>query len=742
MDNSAKAENLLKQLDAQRDAYLETFSKVHELLAQNLAATTKTASPPAESPASPASPRPSVSRMITGSTVDVRKQSAAQSAAQSTLQTSSTSRATGEDTDQEHDESYYVQEPLEPQTYDHDQLREHLQNYQWDYHCKKILEAVVDNPIRLQQPWLFPTTPGPAEDRSHFSGYQVFDIGTDGAPVPVDVSGVESVTSKATAIWHAIKDINQPSKQRIATGRITILRELSPILLGAVHLTMHQTFDIDELFQHLVDSESSSAHVHRAFSDDPRRQSSFFFTFEYFTILGDECKPTKWQLADREERHGRHHIPITRCSCIVALALNGKPIRKVRNPGRRASNKGDYGYAYDPWAPWQVLNLQCYPDWKSSTDLHESSCNYVNGPEAFMVTLLGEYRDAQRRFEDIYRRITKLITPPLDFMFDASLRDALLFEDRAFTYSRRYFWAFQTLGIINDSIKSMIDAYEHAFPASVWEGTHKTLWPLLDNHSPRNEFYKKKMAHLKAQFEAEMVNLRTLIGENNARRAEIRSLRDQLFAGTAVLESRKSVEQTEITVQQGHNIKLLTLVSIFFLPLTFVTTVFGMTNMPKDPNFWMFGVVLATVCIPFFVLIGSLNTTRGMRWWREKSRVGLKKVAVFLAWMMERGWRRKRGVKHGGEDGDNCEENGSSDSTGEPIGRSQSAQEGIATRLKRWGTGKSVETIGTKNDKKDRVDSRTVEEVGRRRLGEERSSRLVEMLRGERERKMCQKEEV
>lgn len=59
-------------------------------------------------------------------------------------------------------------------------------------------------------------------------------------------------------------------------------------------------------------------------------------------------------------------------------------------------------------------------------------------------------------------------------------------------------------------------------------------------------------------------------------------------------------------------------VSIFFLPLTFVTSVFGMTNMPTEHHFVMFGVVMVTVCLPFFILIGSLNTTSGMEFWRGK----------------------------------------------------------------------------------------------------------------------------
>ena len=73
-------------------------------------------------------------------------------------------------------------------------------------------------------------------------------------------------------------------------------------------------------------------------------------------------------------------------------------------------------------------------------DVHDATHHYVNGPEAFLVTLLGEYKDAQKRFEHVYREISDLIMPPLEFMFDSDIRDRLLFEDEFFTMSRRYFW--------------------------------------------------------------------------------------------------------------------------------------------------------------------------------------------------------------------------------------------------------------------------------------------------------------
>lgn len=106
-------------------------------------------------------------------------------------------------------------------------------------------------------------------------------------------------------------------------------------------------------------------------------------------------------------------------------------------------------------------------------------------------------------------------------------------------------------------------------------------------------------------------------------------------------ESRKSVEATETTVQQGHNIKLLTLVSIFFLPSQFVTSVFGMTNMPQSPSFWQFGVVLVAVCVPFFVLIGSLNSNRGMMFWQHRVEYVYAKLVTLFGWFSRR-WAKKQ----------------------------------------------------------------------------------------------------
>lgn len=145
-------------------------------------------------------------------------------------------------------------------------------------------------------------------------------------------------------------------------------------------------------------------------------------------------------------------------------------------------------------------------------------------------------------------------------MFDAKLRDKLLFEDQHFTYSRRYFWAYNTLGVINDGIKAMESAYWSTFTPAFWAGRHQTLWPLTDPSAA----YLGKLDIVRQELERTVGELGEIHGKNERTRKEIANLREQLFSGSSVKESRRAIEQ-------GDNIKILTGVSMLFLPLSFVT---------------------------------------------------------------------------------------------------------------------------------------------------------------------------
>jgi Mg2+ and Co2+ transporter CorA len=255
---------------------------------------------------------------------------------------------------------------------------------------------------------------------------------------------------------------------------------------------------------------------------------------------------------------------------VVALSLAGRPSHTLRRNSRKT--KSIVGHIYDPFAPWHVLSIQCFPDWHSSVEAHETNHHYVNGPDAFMAALLSEYRDAVKRFKNVQRKIMQLATPPKRSIFDSALRDELLFENDKYTYSRRYFWASQTLGLLSNEIKAMIVAYQETFTDDFWTGEHKTLFPGTKDQSHRYSNWRKKMVHTRHLFEKEIRQLENVYKTFQLQQKEIRGLREWLFSGTSVLESREAVNQAKITVDQGYNIRLLTLVTLFYLPLTFVTS--------------------------------------------------------------------------------------------------------------------------------------------------------------------------
>ncbi|KAL8743959.1 MAG: hypothetical protein Q9190_003742 [Brigantiaea leucoxantha] len=599
--DAATAKEMIQKLAEDRATYLDTLSRAHDLLAKTLEASASGKPPPKLT-------TPELVRRGTEATVEYES-----------INKSST--FSPEDSETDDNESMFVQDTLPKETYDEDGLRKHIQEYNWTTFGRQMLNTVLDNDQLLKRQHIFPYTLGPVEDRSHLSHYSIFDVGNDGAPLEIKRADQRPV-SRAQDIWRNIKSINADSdRQRQAVGRITIVREPSPLLFAALHYTMNNHFDVDEMFQMLIE-DKTKAFPNRPFSSDHKQQRTFVFTLDFFTIIGDECVPAKWQSSDEEGAIVDSHVPLSRCSSVIALSLIGKPLRQVKNKARRAKQK--QGNIYDPFSPWHVLSIQYYADWKHSIDAHNSTKHYVNGPEAFLVTLRAEFRDAHKRLLEVYNRISDLVRMPPNFMFNQTVRDRLLFEDDEFTYSRRYFWAHQSLGIMNEDIQEMCSSYRKSFTDSVWDGSSKIIWPGDETASSRYANWRKRMKDIRIDIENEIHGLEKMAETNNEKMKEIKNLRDNLFSGTSVLESRRSVDQAIITVQQGHNIKLLTLVTIFFLPLTFVTSVYGMTNMNPEDGFVPFGITTALICLPTYGLIGTLNTHKGLKFWRTKMKICLK----------------------------------------------------------------------------------------------------------------------
>ena len=153
----------------------------------------------------------------------------------------------------------------------------------------------------------------------------------------------------------------------------------------------------------------------RPYASDCRQQRTLIFSFKYFTIMRDGCTPEPWQQSENWKRNEsrntvtKERIPISSCTSVLALSLSGQPIPILPGQKSKHGRERGMGATYSIWSPWQVLNIQCYPDHHSTFEYEPR--DFATGPEAFLARLLAEFRDAQRRFEDIHAKIKELIYP-------------------------------------------------------------------------------------------------------------------------------------------------------------------------------------------------------------------------------------------------------------------------------------------------------------------------------------------
>ncbi|KAK3942007.1 hypothetical protein QBC46DRAFT_83929 [Diplogelasinospora grovesii] len=580
-----------------------------------------------------------------------------------------------------------ILEALPTETYSDDDLAAHLASLDETKEATAIaLGDVWLNRKEIDGANVISSFPTDEEGPYSNATYEVYEVGKDDVAKAVhdDNGDQEGETLEGAVVWDTIKTVNKDGK---AVGRMTILQEASPLMLGAAHLTMSRHFDMDELFQHLVSNDGNKgktkAYMNRAYESDPLRRRTFFFVFKYYTVVCDGVTtPAPWQAYDSRppDRRSPDHIDISECSSVLALSLGGESTRTVKSRVRRKRGATQQGLLYDTFAPWHLLSVQCFPDNAHSMRSEDSKKPFYNGPYAFLDSLSLEYRDAVKRYTQLNEMITKLITPPNQFMFDSRLRDKLLFEDKDFTYSRRYFWAYNTLGVINDGIKSMRSAYIDTFTKDFWAGRHPTLWPHPCPDTAEGRLYNDRMEVVRHELESAVGDLAEMYEKNEKTRTEIRSLREQLFSGSSVKESRRAIEQ-------GDNIKILTGVSMIFLPLTFVTSVFGITTFNISAEDWRFPVTMVSVCIPFFLLILILQTRAGMDAIKRCGRfIDDSVYRVFGS--LEGDGKGKKKVKRGiagggGGGGDGAGAGGSGGNSRGPLKRAQSGISFSATGQKK-----------------------------------------------------------
>jgi len=136
-------------------------------------------------------------------------------------------------------------------------------------------------------------------------------------------------------------------------------------------------------------------------------------------------------------------------------------------------------------------------------------------------------------------------------LYDPNEHDRLLFDDDTFSSSRKYWWAMDMLSTIRQNVEQCLLAHNEMYNDLIWPAKMTTpLPPGLENADRR-----AGIAY---------TNLQELLKRFVTQQTRVDALRSGLFNASGVVESRASTRLGEI-------VKLLTYVSIFYLPLSFST---------------------------------------------------------------------------------------------------------------------------------------------------------------------------
>ncbi|KAL8906265.1 MAG: hypothetical protein Q9207_002139 [Kuettlingeria erythrocarpa] len=176
-------------------------------------------------------------------------------------------------------------------------------------------------------------------------------------------------------------------------------------------------------------------------------------------------------------------------------------------------------------------------------------------------------------------------TLPSSIIFNGQARQNILFEDGNFSNSKRYFWALQSLRLFAEHMEVTLRSIDGIVLMTQDLGHGRDF----DACKKVTDLYQKKFEHLRDRVER--------------KRQEIQSLSDGLFSASSVAEGRLATEQ-------NGNIRLLTLVTIAYLPLTFAASVYGMDALPKSAGFRSYFVVTALMCAITYILVLKLRQVK------------------------------------------------------------------------------------------------------------------------------------
>ncbi|KAI1098319.1 hypothetical protein F4804DRAFT_128427 [Jackrogersella minutella] len=216
-----------------------------------------------------------------------------------------------------------------------------------------------------------------------------------------------------------------------------------------------------------------------------------------------------------------------------------------------------------------------------------------------------------------------------DTIVTSQEHDELLFDDDTFSRSRRYFWAVDSLQVFIAQIDDTIRQWDN-----FWEAkqdmirTFEEVWWQRINSQPKVyrasdedlEYVREQTSRLK-DFKEQF----TMFQDRT------HALRNGLFSASGVIESRAAT-------RLGENVKLLTYVSIFYLPLAFVASLWSINESYGTAAF---AITAALVAIGTYVIVGNLENASDVL--RSSYRSVQKPIVDRMSTDKDSRWAKKGG---------------------------------------------------------------------------------------------------
>lgn len=194
----------------------------------------------------------------------------------------------------------------------------------------------------------------------------------------------------------------------------------------------------------------------------------------------------------------------------------------------------------------------------------------------------------------------------------------LLADDPSFTKSRTYFWSLQVLKVFAERLSETIET---------WNAFKEENLPCLNDGLLPSGHLEISLTEV----EASVDKLRSCLDLTRKKNQEVESLRQGLFGASALFDSRTAV-------RQGDNIRLLTYITLLFLPLSFSTSIYGMqVVLPSPIPIKYFAITLGSISVATALIVFNLHDI--VELWNVLAQQSTRLLRAFMRSHHQKYWR-------------------------------------------------------------------------------------------------------